>query len=364
MKIGILTFHRAINNGAVLQCYALYTTLKNLGHDVEVIDYRPESIEKYRMYFRKKDFKRAKGLSKIRYLLSCLSSFLSKKITSTKFDKFIKNNLKTTSKILEIQQIPQYYDAVVFGSDKIWSYEHCEGLDKVYYGQFPKCRAKFIAYAASIGRIDFITRGERINTFRRYLDAFDKIGVREVQTQSFLNREIKKDSQIVCDPCFLLPNAQWSSLAKRNVDTNYVLLLNFVCGDDALDFSTHIAKQLGTKVIQIKAVVNPFNWKSNYRAHLSPNDFLGYIQNARCIITDSFHATAFSVILHKDFYTLIRHNNNDRTATMLGVVGLSDRMVDKKSRVTFKTVDFTSVDDKISEYRNKSLEFLTESLFI
>ena len=46
MKIGILTFHRAINYGAVLQCYALQETLKRMGHNVEVIDYRQPMIEK------------------------------------------------------------------------------------------------------------------------------------------------------------------------------------------------------------------------------------------------------------------------------------------------------------------------------
>ena len=45
MKIGILTFHRAHNYGAVLQAYALVTYLKNIGHDAEIVDYRPESIE-------------------------------------------------------------------------------------------------------------------------------------------------------------------------------------------------------------------------------------------------------------------------------------------------------------------------------
>ena len=44
MKIGILTFHRAINYGAILQCYALSETLKDLGHDVWIVDYRPSSI--------------------------------------------------------------------------------------------------------------------------------------------------------------------------------------------------------------------------------------------------------------------------------------------------------------------------------
>ena len=44
MKIGILTFHSAYNFGAVLQCYALFSTLTELGHNVEVIDYRPNYL--------------------------------------------------------------------------------------------------------------------------------------------------------------------------------------------------------------------------------------------------------------------------------------------------------------------------------
>lgn len=42
MKIGLLTVHCSVNYGASLQAYALSEYLKKLGHDVTVIDYRPE----------------------------------------------------------------------------------------------------------------------------------------------------------------------------------------------------------------------------------------------------------------------------------------------------------------------------------
>lgn len=54
MKIGILTFHRVYNYGAVLQSYALQKVIKQLGYDVEIIDYwcdyiyRPYSIENFK----------------------------------------------------------------------------------------------------------------------------------------------------------------------------------------------------------------------------------------------------------------------------------------------------------------------------
>lgn len=51
MKIGILTYHRAHNYGAVLQAYALRTFLQKQGHDVEFVDYWPDSHEeKYKTF--------------------------------------------------------------------------------------------------------------------------------------------------------------------------------------------------------------------------------------------------------------------------------------------------------------------------
>ena len=41
MKIGLITFHFAHNNGALLQCFGLYKYLESCGHTVEIIDYRP-----------------------------------------------------------------------------------------------------------------------------------------------------------------------------------------------------------------------------------------------------------------------------------------------------------------------------------
>ena len=65
MKIGIITFHWAINYGAVLQCYALQETLKALGHDVFVINYKPKRFDntfwtfiRYRMFLHPKAYYR------------------------------------------------------------------------------------------------------------------------------------------------------------------------------------------------------------------------------------------------------------------------------------------------------------------
>ena len=38
-KVGIVTFHRALNYGAVLQSYALQKTVSSLGAECEIVDY-------------------------------------------------------------------------------------------------------------------------------------------------------------------------------------------------------------------------------------------------------------------------------------------------------------------------------------
>ena len=157
MKIGILTYHRALNYGAVLQCMSLYLTLKGMGHDVEIIDYRPAAIEKYRMFFRWKDFVQSVGvLGKLRYLGSCCSLIGSRKKTVRKFDGFIAENLKVSHLVTSTKDVPDDYDVIFFGSDQIWNPSLNEGIDNVYLGHFPKHHAKLFSYAVSIGRLDLI----------------------------------------------------------------------------------------------------------------------------------------------------------------------------------------------------------------
>ena len=53
MKVGILTFHWATNYGAVLQCYALQEYLRNEGHEVEIINYKPRKFDFWFKYLKR-----------------------------------------------------------------------------------------------------------------------------------------------------------------------------------------------------------------------------------------------------------------------------------------------------------------------
>lgn len=365
MKIGILTYHRALNYGAVLQCMSLYTALKSMGHDVEVVDYRPQAIEKYRMYFRAKDFSLCKGVvAKLRYLVSCLTLVNSRRKTVRKFDEFLDNNIQLSPVVSSVSDAPQNYDVVFFGSDQIWNPAINEGIDKVYLGQMPKGHAKFYTYAVSMGHLDLF-KGKVADDYQKSIESFDGLSVRETTMQSFLKEKLGRDSSVVCDPSLLLTKAECEKIAVKPRDKDYVLLFILDGNPKALGFANRIAEQMGKKVIRIGAVQNPLHRNGcEMRAELSPAEFLGYIMYADCVVTNSFHATSFSLIMQKNFYTILRKNNNDRAKTILGVAGLENRLVDATENVDFTTVSYEGVTDRLEAYKDMSKKWIADCLNI
>ena len=158
MKVGILTFHRADNYGAVLQCYALQQAIGSLGHEVFVIDYRQPFIEKWYTkcirtfhlkYFLKLDLK-DKWLylsEKLKYDL--LLRFKEHPLRRKEFARFRKSFLNLT--VPCGNDIPKDFDVFVIGSDMLWARECMGGkLDYVYWGEFNHANtSKIIGYAIS-----------------------------------------------------------------------------------------------------------------------------------------------------------------------------------------------------------------------
>ena len=149
MKIGILTFHCAVNYGAVLQTYGLCQCLQRMGHEVYVIDYRPAYLLKPYKVFSLNRFiaQRCQPIAKrvLRELLA-IPTRLSRQV---KFRHFITRNIPLVQ--LDLQHKKHDFDAFVFGSDQIWN-PYITQLDPVFFAEAPVFKdAKRITYAASAG---------------------------------------------------------------------------------------------------------------------------------------------------------------------------------------------------------------------
>lgn len=369
MKIGILTFHRATNYGAVLQCYGLYVTLKKLGHDVEVIDYRPEYIEKYRRPVPYFDIRRKKGLSaKIKLYLISLLNMQSRKDSSKRFDLFLSKEFNFSPIVLSPCQIPNVYDVIIFGSDQIWSPQICFGFDEIYWGQFPHSNCRLITYAASIGGHNHFTDGEW-RQVGNYIKVFEHLSVRELQLQNDLKNHLGINSELVVDPTILVGEEAFEKIAEKpkEMPENYVLVFSVAPTKNLMGFAKRVADQLGSDIVTLSAEKTPWFFRKEKTINVNPSvsEFLGWFKYAKCVITVSFHGTVFSVIFKKDFYSLSNYMQ-DRAENFLRSVGLIDRLVDSDFRtiekLNYVSINYEGISERLKTIRKDSLRYLISCL--
>lgn len=362
MKIGLLTFHCAHNYGAVLQCYALQETLISMGHEVEVINYRPKYlIASYKRF----ELHRFISLNLINSLKNSIKEALlaGRRFRRYKaFEEFITNRLNLSERV-NANNIPSKYDIYIIGSDQIWNPKITKGFDSVYWGQFtfPKERRRYIAYAASM-EIKRINEGERIFC-KESLRNFDAISVREFQLVNLLQPLTNKKIETVLDPTLLADSSMWNKIAKKpNISQKYVLVYQIRSNQKTLQVANKIACQLNAAVIEVSAWPN-IHFKRNVFQCASPEEFLGLIKYSSCVVTTSFHGTAFSIIFRRPFYCIKLDDGGDtRSMSLLKNIGLEERMIYKDYNPIFSEVNYLNTNKMITDMRDKSKNFLLNAI--
>ena len=359
MKIGILTFHCAHNYGAVLQCYALQETLKNMGHKVEIIDYRPSYlITPYKIW----NIQRFLSPTPQEFIKKIIKESLTLRHRPSrykKFQEFIYNRLNLS----QTKSVTENYDAYIIGSDQIWNPQITKGFDPNYFGyfNFPKKNKKYISYAASMEKIQ-LTNYEK-EYFSKALKNFDSISVRENNLSNLLQPLTDKPIKIVLDPTLLANPIVWNDLAKvPQYKKQYVIVYQIRESEHTQLIAQKIAKDLNLDVVNLKASPRWYSKKTLIQ-NASPEDFLGWIKHASCIITTSFHGTAFSIIFNRPFYYIKLNDGNDsRSSSLLENIGLSNRIITPDYNSGFKNIDYTEPNKKLLKLREQSAFFLNQSL--
>lgn len=364
MKVGILTFHNAINYGAVLQAYALQQVLKKMSVDCEIIDYLCPGVEK--QYRRKKLSDHAHWKVYIMDLLSGHRLDKKKAEFAAFFDKCYVLSEKTEPKSCSLDD---KYDAIIVGSDQVFNPKNTEG-DSTYLLDF-ECNAKKIAYAASIGDNSFLDLWkEKYGVdYISLLKKFDSLSFREEEAASFVSELLNIDCKTVLDPVLLAGNEVWGDFCEKECG-EYVFVYNLGNIPQLAECTKAIGKKTGLKVY----VVNR-NIKGDYMFHefenvssLSPTDFLKMLSGAKYVITDSFHGTAFSVLFHKNFYSVISPNKvnaNSRIIDLLKRIKLNNRIISDPSEIKYDPIStYSEVDEEILRMQKSSLNWLKDVLHI
>ena len=361
MKVGILTFHRAQNFGAMLQAHALQKVIESLGNECEIIDYRCIKLEESYKNFIVPN-KSLKGV------MSGIIHFPNRYRRAKKFGRFSKKYYKLTKQAYTpdtISDAGDKFDACVVGSDQVWN-PNITDSDLNYFLDFVSNQKRKISYAASLGVSDFDENLERY--LNKNLKTFKKISVREDSAVPMLHRIAGITPEVVLDPVFLVDVTYWESLAKIGEDAipgKYVFLYE-LHEHMTREYAEKVAYEKGMEVLLI-----PNDLRGGIRGvkKYAPTveNFLQYIKNAEFVVTDSFHVVAFSIIFQKQFAVLLKReqkNLNTRLVSLLDKLDLDTRIVEDISDVEAISapIDYNKTKLKLEKLREKSMAFLEGAL--
>ena len=347
MKLGILTFHRAHNYGAVLQTYALQQCLQSMGHDVWVIDYRQSYIEKVYRTFKCKYF--LKTLLKRPYDAGSYVKRTPRRIRSKHhFLNFLAHHLHLTAPC-KGDNIPQDFDAYVIGSDQLWNPECTDHLlDPVYLGHFPRhegTRLYGYAISAKLYAIDLL--GEE--DLPALLNSFAALSLREQTFAKVIEHLTGARLPICCDPTLLTEPSTWETLTNDKFKNRRYVLTYRVRGDGKYlrAKAEALASQLQCEIIDASTL------------EYSVEDFVSLFRYAQYVITTSFHGTAFSLIFSRPLYGIKLHDGRDaRYAELLHTLGADQLCVDPDFDPIPREVNYAPIQSALANYRQRSLAFL------
>ena len=354
MKIGILTFHRAINYGAVLQAWALQRFLSSQGHDVYIIDYRCKAIEQnYRLInwnFHQKVF----TLKFFYQLLSRISHIHAINERNKIFSTFIENEMP-----LAHLKESSTFDAVICGSDQIWNPILTNGIDNIYTLVSPIFKkVKRIGYAISgeVTCFDF----KSFQTLKEIVDSFDAISFRERNLIEKFQPYCAKKISLCVDPTLLIDKNTWERFScQRIIHEPYIFVYQVVNNKKAYNIAKYIAKQKNLQLIYLNAKFKLNKKEKNISQPIGPKEFVSLIQYADFVLTTSFHGTAMSIVFQKQF-AVIETGQMNRQKALLKEVGLENRLIRSTSSFVFESVDFTRVN--INAITKESFRFLTTAI--
>lgn len=365
MRIRIITCHDVYNFGASLQAYALQEYLRSAGHIVEIIDYKPDYLSRHFRLTAIENPQYDKCIIKFLYLLAKLPGRLYALKRKASFDRFTKSYLLLTKRQFhsneELKEDKSDIDAYIAGSDQIWNTYFNNGRDSAFYLDFvPKGKIK-ISYAASFATADIIPQYREF--VRKMLDRFDMVTVREKKSLPLLYSLGRTDAIAVCDPVFLLDDSSWQVLIKgyKKYPEKYMLVYDSEKSDTLKQVALEIAKNLQLKIYNVSTA--KLGYADKNLRNSSPLDFLNLIIQAQYVISNSFHASAFSILFHKQFCVVNRTEKiNIRMESLLSDYNLSDRLVANFSSQLLTPIDYQLIDSMLEENVKKSKLFLSSVL--
>lgn len=355
MKVGVITFQNANNYGAILQAYALQTSIQKLGCEVQVIDYRNPYVASIASKPNIRDYH-----NPLKYI-NDRDIFLINEIKRRKILNFIENNITITRSVSreELRDFADKFDVVFSGSDQVWN-DKITRNDDTYYLDFlsPEKRC---SYGASIGSSEI--QEENIPRVNRLLSQFRAISVREKTAVDALNNQLGIQSVQVLDPTLLLSKKEYCSHSKCDKSERYVLLYMLIYSETLITSAKKIAKKLELPLYCINSSGKKVSGCID-KSNSGVEEWLTLFENAEFILTNSFHGTAFSINYNKKFNVELppsRIKASSRITDLLDVFHLEQCLVNNGD-ISDAEIEYGRVNEILNHERQKSISFIRKAL--
>ena len=367
--VGIVTLHRSYNLGAVLQAFALQSTIRNLGYSCTIIDYIAPSL--WADYL--KGLFDSKGHSGRAHNLRVLWHFCSLVRLQRRFDEFRTRLLMVTSQsyrtVHDLARDRLPFDAFVAGSDQIWRPKFDDERIKFFCLDFVSSGRR-IAYAPSFG-VSKLPKFhyERMTGLIRH---FDSLSAREDSGCGIIHELTGRKAEHVLDPTLLLSIAEYDKITIAPPQKGpFILLYPMECSKELLRLARNIRACLKLPIVVVVPVYYTQNsfFKFADRAvrDAGPAEFLGWMKHASMVCTNSFHGIAFSLVYRKNFLSVPHSTMNDRLRSLLECMGLLSRQVSglqelRPSDPLLGPIDYAPAERRLQEAKDRSMDYLRQAL--
>ena len=368
MEINVITRHAPANYGSLLQAIATQKVLSKVGATNKIIDYIPKEETGIRVAFTQLKGKKSWNRNPLKKIIYIMGREPENLIMYHKFEKMRKKYLKMTNRFTNLTELTEFAsktDAVFMtGSDQVWGPVSTGTYDPAYFLQFVQDNKKKIAFASSFGKASFSE--EDMIEYKKMLSRYAGIAVRENSAVELL-ADLKIKALQVLDPTLLINADEWEQYISDEdiIKGEYVLVYQIHSNPQLDKYAMQFAEKIGLKLIRVSPLMHQIKRGGEFIYLPDIGKFLSLIKNARYMVTDSFHGTAFAINFNTQFVEVLPNTGTgSRNQSILKLMGLEDRIVKDLGDFSFidKSINYTYVNQILNLERSNSMEVLLQIL--
>ncbi len=361
MKIGILTYHRSHNYGALLQAIALRKVLADMGQEVTFIDYWPDYHKHMYVFFSWEKLRDSKNIKDaIKYLKNIVLFPVNRIERIHNFNAFIDEYIAPW-----VSDMSDSYDLVIHGSDQIWRKQpEMHTYNPVYFGKHQINTKRNISYAASMGILPDNEADKQL--LKELFGYLDEISAREENLKNLVS-ELGYECRQDIDPTLLLTGKEWCdllSIRKKTTEERYVLYYKLLSDSFDLKKISAFATNRGLKLKILNGTASRLKSDKNITT-ANPKQFLELIYNADFVFTSSFHGLAFSIIFGKQVYASFSRNQG-RAESLLKSLNMSCCLLPPLGQIPeeYPSVDYNMAFKKLEVMKDDMKQFIDKTIII